>query len=116
VLGRFPPVVAPADDRIVGFAALEVHNDVSIELHVIAVERAHHREGIGKALVAWSEEYCRRRQVPWFHVKTLGPSEPDAGYERTRQFYEALGFAPLFETRALWDENNPALIMVKKLF
>jgi GNAT superfamily N-acetyltransferase len=115
VLGTFPTAVATIDDHIVGFAALEIHNDQSIELHVIAVDAKHHRRGIGKALLEWAEEFCRKRGAPWFHVKTLGPSEPDEGYERTRLFYLGQGFSPLFETKELWDAHNPALIMVKKL-
>jgi ribosomal protein S18 acetylase RimI-like enzyme len=48
-------------------------------------------------------------------VKTLGPSNPDPGYARTRAFYEALGFRPLEELKQIWDEQNPCLIMVKQL-
>jgi coenzyme F420-0:L-glutamate ligase/coenzyme F420-1:gamma-L-glutamate ligase len=46
-------------------------------------------------------------------VKTLGPSRPDREYGRTRAFYEALGFVALEELHDLWDEDNPALILLK---
>jgi hypothetical protein len=47
-------------------------------------------------------------------VKTLGPSRPSEGYERTRRFYEARGFVALEEIHGLW-EGNPCLLMVKRL-
>lgn len=36
-------------------------------------------------------------------------------YERTRAFYLAEGFEPLFESRTLWGEENVALILVSSL-
>lgn len=114
-LGRLPTAVAFDGEALVGFAALEEHNPRSIELHVIAVAPDRHRQGVGSALLDWAERVCRERGVPWFHVKTRGPITPDPGYEKTRLFYEAMGFAPLFETLALWGPEDSALVMVKKL-
>lgn len=47
-------------------------------------------------------------------MKTLGPSRDDPHYSQTRQFYQAVGFAPLEETN-LSGDANPCLIMVKHL-
>jgi len=47
-------------------------------------------------------------------VKTLAPSKPDVGYDKTRAFYLAYGFRPLEEFR-LWDADNPALQMIKAI-
>ncbi len=113
-LAVLPAWVATDGGRVVGFTSMRVHGPESVELEVIAVERGRHREGIGRRLVAAHEaEIERRPSVTLFHVKTRGPSQPDAGYERTRLFYESLGFEPLFETDALWGPENPALIMVR---
>ena len=113
-LSVLPSWVAAEEGRIVGFASLRTHNPASVELEVLAVARDRHRSGIGRRLVAALEaEIARRPDVTLFHVKTRGPSQPDAGYERTRLFYEALGFAPLFETDALWGPEDPALVMVR---
>lgn len=60
------------------------------------------------------EDDAVRRGVRLLQVKTLGASHPDAGYARTRHFYERWGFLPLEET-ALWGEGTPCLIMVKPL-
>ena len=48
-------------------------------------------------------------------VKTFGPSGRSEEYERTRRFYETIGFLPLEETTALWGPENPCLILVKPL-
>ncbi len=52
--------------------------------------------------------------VELLQVKVLGPSQPDASYEQTRQFYARMGFQPLEEIHDLWP-GNPCLIMVKIL-
>jgi hypothetical protein len=51
----------------------------------------------------------------FLQVKTLGPSNGDAGYALTRQFYLAMGFAPVEELTALWGPESPCLIMIKAL-
>jgi hypothetical protein len=52
--------------------------------------------------------------VPFLQVKTQGPGYPDAGYEKTRQFYAGIGFQPLEEIHGLWP-GLPCLIMIKYL-
>jgi hypothetical protein len=49
------------------------------------------------------------------NVKTLAPSHPDPYHARTRAFYQAMGFGPLFETAALWGPENPSAVLVKAL-
>jgi steroid delta-isomerase-like uncharacterized protein len=114
-LERLPAAVALADDRVVGFAALESHGPLSAEIHVMAVARDLHRHGIGAALVRWAREIARAQGARVLHVKTRGPSAPDANYARTRAFYQAQGFTPIFETTALWGPENPALTLVASL-
>jgi GNAT superfamily N-acetyltransferase len=110
-----PAAVAVCDEQVAGFVALFEHDPRSFELHVLAVAREQHRRGIGTALVRAAEQLARGRGARWLHVKTRGPATPDLDYERTRLFYVAAGFEPLFETLALWGPENSALIMVKAL-
>jgi GNAT superfamily N-acetyltransferase len=102
------PTFAAGDDA---FLALKR----AAELYVMGVRRERHGQGLGSALVAAAEMYLRERAVEYLQVKTLGPSHPDQGYERTRRFYEARGFVPLEEIHGLWDTDNPCLLMVKRL-
>ena len=96
-----------------GFLSLKQHTPAAAELYVMGVRPTHHRQGIGRALVEAAVSWCRRRGIRYLHVKTLGPSRPDPGYDATRTFYEAVGFVALEELHGLWDEGNPTLILVK---
>jgi coenzyme F420-0:L-glutamate ligase / coenzyme F420-1:gamma-L-glutamate ligase len=96
-----------------GFLCLKQHTPRAAELYVMGVRRERHRGGIGRALVEAAESWCRARRIGYLHVKTLGPSAESRGYDATRAFYEALGFVALEELHGFWDEENPALILVK---
>ncbi|HEY7294006.1 MAG TPA: GNAT family N-acetyltransferase [Dehalococcoidia bacterium] len=114
-LGRLPTWVARRNDAAAGFIALEVQTAVSAEIHILAVAPELHRTGIGSALVAQAEAWLQVRDYRLLYLLTLGPSDPDAGYARTRAFYAARGFMPLFESTAFWGEAQPALVLVKVL-
>jgi coenzyme F420-0:L-glutamate ligase/coenzyme F420-1:gamma-L-glutamate ligase len=95
------------------FLCLKQHTPRAAELYVMGVRREQQRRGLGRALVAAAERWCRARGIRYLQVKTLGPSRPDNGYDATRAFYEALGFVALEELHGLWSHDNPALILVK---
>lgn len=111
---RIETLVAQEDGVVTGFLTLKQHNVHSAEIHLIAVRPEYHGRGIGRALVEHAVALLRNRSVEFLEVKTLGPSRPDAHYDKTRQFYTAMGFQPLEENR-LWGEVNPCLIMIKHL-
>ena len=83
------------------------------EVYVLAVLPELHRQGIGRALLGHAEGMLAADGVDFLQVKTLAPSKPDDGYEKTLAFYVAYGFRPLEEFRDLWDADNPALQMIK---
>ncbi len=109
-----PTWIARRDGQPVGFVTVRMHNPHSAEIHCVAVRPEHHRAGIGRAMVRLVEEHVRARGARLLQIKTLGPSRPDEHYERTRLFYEAMGFIPLEEMKNLWP-GNPCLILVKPL-
>ncbi|MDP2995169.1 MAG: GNAT family N-acetyltransferase [Anaerolineales bacterium] len=112
---HLPTFLAKTDGSVLGFLSLKQHNPFSAEIHVMAVHPSAQRGGIGRALVVAAEVHARGLGVEYMQVKTLGPSRPEDGYARTRAFYEALGFRPLEEFKQIWDENNPCLVMVKRM-
>jgi GNAT superfamily N-acetyltransferase len=112
--GRLPGLLAQQDGHTVGALVTERHFPTATEIHLLAVERDRHRQGIGRALLDAAEERARDQGVTIMSVKTLGPSHPDEGYRRTRLFYAACGYQPVEETHDLWP-GNPCLIMVKPL-
>jgi coenzyme F420-0:L-glutamate ligase / coenzyme F420-1:gamma-L-glutamate ligase len=96
-----------------GFLCLKQHTPRAAELYVMGVRREQHRRGVGRALVAAAESWCRASGIRFLHVKTLGPSGESRGYAATRAFYDALGFVALEELHGLWGEDNPTLVLVK---
>jgi coenzyme F420-0:L-glutamate ligase/coenzyme F420-1:gamma-L-glutamate ligase len=96
-----------------GFVCVKQHTAQAAELYVMGVRREQHRRGIGRALVAAAERWCRAQRLRYFHVKTLGPSRESRGYAATRAFYEAVGFVAIEELHGLWSQDNPTLILVK---
>lgn len=122
-LGRIPSFVAVAGTdghpgargEIVGFLALEPRAEHSAEIVVMAVEPTWHRQGHGRALVDAAREWCDRHDTSWLFVKTRGPSTYDDFYARTRRFYAAVGFEPLYESHTEWGASEAALILVQHL-
>ncbi len=114
-IGNLPTFLANMDEKPVGFLSLKQHSPFSAEIYVMGVHPLFHRCGVGRSLVGAAEVYAREQGIEYLQVKTLGPARPDTGYAKTRAFYEAVGFRPLEEFRQIWDENNPCLIMVKRL-
>ena len=109
-----PMLAVRAGSTPAGFVSLKQHFPQSAEIYAMGVTPECHRQGIGRALLEAAEGRLRSDGVTLLQVKTLGPSDPDAGYERTRRFYAAMGFVPVEELHTLW-EANPCLLMVKQL-
>jgi GNAT superfamily N-acetyltransferase len=101
--------------RLAGFMTLTQPQPGAFELHVIAVARDVQRQGVGRALLAHAERQARAAQGRFLFIKTLGASSPDPFYARSRAFYMALGYQPLFESDRLWNVQNPTLILIKAL-
>jgi GNAT superfamily N-acetyltransferase len=111
---QFETYVAEIGGAIAGFLTVVQHKPHIAEIHVMAVRPQYHRQGIGRLLVSHIEQLLVERGTDYLEVKTLGPSGPDEFYRRTREFYLAMGFAPIEETN-LWGAENPCLIMIKDL-
>ena len=110
-----PTLIATEEGADVGFLTLKVQTRQAAEITAMGVLPNWHRHGIGRALVGEAFLFARNQGARLLQVKTLGPSDPDVNYARTRSFYEALGFIALEETTAFWGEANPCLIMVRVL-
>lgn len=114
-IDRLHTLLAYAGERVIGFVSIKQHNTSSAEIYVMGVLPEAHRQGVGRALITQAQAWLKQEGVEYVQVKTLGPSHPDEGYLKTRNFYAAMGFKPLEEFTQIWDEHNPCLIMVQKL-
>ncbi len=107
-------VAVTPDGAQIGVALVARPFPTSADLHLMAVARAWHRHGVGRALLAAVESDLHATGARVLTVKTLGPSDPDEHYRGTRRFYEAVGFIPVEELTGVWPDA-PCLLMAKPL-
>jgi GNAT superfamily N-acetyltransferase len=112
---ELPTLAATHEGEVVGFLTLKRTSVVAMEIHVMAVLPAWHRCGIGRTLVEHACRHARADGCAYIHVKTLAPGEPYPPYDRTRQFYESVGLAPLEVLPQVWGPDDPCLLMVMAL-
>lgn len=105
--------VAERPGEALGLLVLEDLGFSALDVHLLAVRPHLHRQGVGKALIDQARAVARQLGKPYLTVKTQGPSAGYAAYERTRAFYEAVGFEGLEELTEIWGPENPCLIMVR---
>ena len=109
---KLPYWAAIEDGKPVGFIALKETGPYTAEICVMGILREYHRKGIGHQLFAEFHKYAKEKGYRFIHVKTV-----EAGYfevyDRTRMFYESLGFCKLECFPLYWDEWNPCLVMVR---
>ena len=91
---RSPTVIASLGDEDVGVLTLVKHSQYAAEVCVMAVVPELHRQGIGRALLGYAESMLAADGMEFLQVKTLAPSKPDDGYDKTRAFYLAYGSGP----------------------
>ncbi len=107
--------VAQDQSQLVGMITLQQHNSLNIEIAAMGVMPDHHRNGIGRQLVAAAEQFARQAGAKAMTVKTLSSRASDEGYAKTRAFYEGVGFQVFEEMPSLWDNDNPAVVLIKFL-
>ena len=103
------------DDRCIGFFAVKTHYGNVGDIYVCGVLPEYQNKGIGKKIYDLAEKYFIQNGCKYMMVKTLSEKARYEPYERTRKFYEGIGFEPLVTLTEMWDEENPCLIMIKKL-
>jgi GNAT superfamily N-acetyltransferase len=106
--GELPSFVAYLADEPVGIALVKRHFELGAEVYLMGVLPTRHRMGIGRALL-------RQEGVSFLQAKTLSSRSADVGYAKTRAFYLAMGFAPVEEFPTLWNEQNPCLLLIKRV-
>jgi len=112
---KLPSFVAYAGNEAIGLALVQRHFEHSAEIDLMGVLPAHHRHGVGRALLAAVERWCVALGVQFLQVKTVSERKSYPSYAKTRQFYLAMNFVPLEEMPTLWDESNPCLILIKRI-
>ncbi len=109
-----PFFAAFQDGQAVGFLCLKETGKATVELAVMGVKQAYHRQGVGRSLFSAAKQYAIHAGYSFMQVKTvrMGLYED---YDRTNLFYQSLGFQEFEVFPTLWDENNPCQIYVMYL-
>ena len=104
--------VAERGGSVVGFATWFSYQGIG---HVgwMGVRAEHHREGVGRRLLAVLEDHVRASGASELRVETLGDSVDYEPYARTRAFYRALGFAD-FRREVTDDPECPEQLTLSK--
>jgi ribosomal protein S18 acetylase RimI-like enzyme len=103
------------DGNCIGFISIKIHYGTTGDVYVCGVLPEYHRKGIGKKLMNSAEDYLKQSGCKYVIVKTLSEIADYEPYERTRKFYLKVGFEPLITIKEIWDEENPCLIMIKRI-
>jgi len=70
-------------------------------------------DGVQRDYIQLIIDLCKENNIEFLTVKTLDSSGESESYDKTRSFYQAMGFKPLEVFPMFWDEDNPCLFMVK---
>jgi len=103
------------DNVEIGFVSIKENSKVVNELYVLGLLKNQHRNGIGTKVLQFIEADLINKGIKYLEVKTLDESRESEEYRLTRLFYEKNGFIKLDVLLNEWGENNPCLIMIKKL-
>jgi len=111
---EWPFFAAEKDGEPVGFLCLQETGSATVELAVMGVKKAYHRDGVGRMLFEAAKKYAAAAGYEFMQVKTvkMGCYED---YDRTNRFYLGVGFKELEVFPLLWDEANPCQIYVMNL-
>jgi GNAT superfamily N-acetyltransferase len=110
-----PSMLVKDGEHDIGFLTIRMHFPESADIHCMGILPAYHRKGIGRQLVHAVENYLKLDGVKFLQVKTVSDSNQDESYAETRKFYLGVGFTPLEVFPTLWDEWNPALLLIKSI-
>lgn len=76
---------------VLGFVGVRIHpEDQMGEIHILAVDPDHQRQGIGRMLMEFAEHHIRRAGMRIVMVETVG----DSGHAPARHAYRASGYEP----------------------
>jgi len=98
-----------------GMLLLNWSSPVSAEVYWMGVDPAYHRSGLGRALMAAAVEAAHKRGVKYLFVMTLHPDVRYEPYQRTRRFYEAMGFVYVLEEQFPANPESPTAYYLKQL-
>jgi len=104
-------------NEVAGFVSIYYKSNQVAEISWIAVKLEYQRQGIGSALVDRVANDLRSKRIRVLEVKTLSSEVDYFPYEKTRRFYEKMGFIHLetIDPYPGWEPGSPCAIYVRIL-
>ncbi|KTD03705.1 GNAT family acetyltransferase [Legionella geestiana] len=90
---------AKSANQYIGLISMDFPYPDNANIYWMAVLRHFHRHGIGKWLISAACDFAMAHGASNITVETLSPSESDENYQKTWQFYQSVGFKPLFNLK-----------------
>ena len=95
----------------IGFVCLKETGKDTLELAVMGVLEAYHRQGTGRKLFMAAKEIAREKGYSFLQVKTVQMGKYE-NYDDTNRFYISMGFQEFEVFPDLWDKANPCQIYI----
>lgn len=106
-------IAARRDGKVLGFACYGQRplTQGAYDLYWIAVDKNHHRQGIGEILLGQAERQVRQRGGRLLIAETAGKR----AFEPTRRFYLKTGYALEARIRDFYSPGDDLVIFTKRL-
>ena len=83
----------------VGLISINFPYPNNANIYWMVVLRDFHRQTIGGQLIDTTCQFARKHGAKTVTVETLSPTEKEENYSMTYQFYQSVGFNPLFNLK-----------------
>lgn len=100
--------------KYIGLISFNFPYENNCNIYWMAVLRDHQSKGAGSKLIKAACQFSKKCNASTMSVETLSPTEADANYLKTYQFYQSQGFKPLLNIKPEGYEWN-MVYMVKQL-
>ena len=107
-------LAAKEEDEYAGFLCLKETGKDTVELAVMGVMKAYHRQGLGRQLFEAAKAIAAEAGYSFMQVKTVQMGVYEE-YDITNRFYQSCGFREFEVIKELWGEENPCQIYVMSL-
>ena len=105
-------IACMADDALVGCLCLKPTSPHTLEIAMMGVLPAFHRQGAGRRMFQAALDFARAQDYAFLQVKTVQHGRYPC-YNATNRFYRRMGFLELEVFPTLWDEGNPCQVYVR---
>lgn len=101
-------------DQVIGFVTIQSKSSQVAEISWMAARPERQHQGIGTLLIRHIVADLKAEGTRLLEVKTVAPDVDYAPYEKTRRFYESVGFVHLetIDPYPGWEPGNPCAIYV----